>query len=265
MAEGRGRARRAAVRAELRRVFTAPYEAPIVVAVNGLLMAGAWFLLPPDWFFRVHSAWVFPLSLATWMLADVPATNVLGSDARQMSAAIDRPRDLLRLLVARNVVLWLLVVPVCAVVALVDGALSHASALTVVATLGALAVLPTGTLGIAAWLGVLWPYHPMPLATRWAQRRRFWPVIARWSTLVLLPYVLVPFIATVIYAPVFLAWYLYAGGSWQATTHGELAVLFALAVVIGAIAWSGGHAVSVRLAGARSVPLRDFLADETRC
>ncbi len=264
MTDGGDGAPLTAARTELRRVFTAPYEAPIVVAVNGLLMAGAWFLLPPDWFFRVHAAWVFPLSLATWMLADVPATNVLGSDARRMAAVLDRRHDLLRLLVARNVVLWLLVVPICVVVALVDGALTHASALTTVATVGALALLPTGTLGIAAWLGVLFPYHPMPLAVRWEQRRRFWPIIGRWTALVLLPYVLVPLIATVIYAPVVLAWYVYAGGSWQATSDGELAVLFALAGVIAVVAWRGGHAVSVRLAATRSVPLRAFLADERR-
>ena len=263
MAVGGDRDSVGAVRAELRRVFTAPYEAPIVVAVNGVLMAGAWFFLPPDWFFRVHSAWVFPLSLATWMLADVPATNVLGSDARRMAAVVDRPRDLRRLLVARNIVLWLLVIPVCAVVALVDGKVTHASGLTVVATLGALAVLPTGTLGIAAWLGVRWPYHPMPLALRWQQRHRLRTFILRWSALVLLPYVLVPFIATVLYAPVVLAWYLYAGGSWKATTDGELAALFVLAGVIAALAWRGGHALSVRMAGARSVPLRAFLTDET--
>ena len=264
MAVGEHREGHGAVRAELRRVFTAPYEAPIVVAVNGLLMAGAWFFLPPDWFFRVHSAWVFPLSLATWMLADVPATNVLGSDAHRMAAVVDRPPDLRRRLVARNIVLWLLVIPVCAVVALVDGKVTHASSLTVVATLGALAVLPTGTLGIAAWLGVRWPYHPMPLAVRWQQRHRLRTFILRWSVLVLVPYVLVPFIATVLYAPVVLAWYLYAGGSWKATTDGELAVLFVLAGVIAALAWRGGHAVSVRLAAARSASLRAFLGDELR-
>jgi hypothetical protein len=264
MADGGDDAPSTPVRDELRRVFTAPYEAPIVVAVNGVLMAGAWFLLPPDWFFRVHSAWVFPLSLATWMLADVPATNVLGSDARRMAAVLDRGDDLRRLLVARNVVLWLLVIPVCVVVAVVDSAMTNASALTTVATVGALTVLPTGTLGIAAWLGVLFPYHPMPLASRWDQRRRFWPVIARWATLVLLPYVLVPFIATLIYAPVVLAWYVYAGGTWQATSDGELAALFVLAGVIGSLAWRGGHAVSIRLARARSIPLRAFLADERR-
>ena len=37
---------RAAVAAEMGQAFSPPYQVPIVVAVNGLLMAGAWFLLP---------------------------------------------------------------------------------------------------------------------------------------------------------------------------------------------------------------------------
>ena len=35
---------RAAVAAEMGQAFSPPYQVPIVVAVNGLLMAGAWFL-----------------------------------------------------------------------------------------------------------------------------------------------------------------------------------------------------------------------------
>ncbi len=36
---------RAAVTAEMGQAFSPPYQVPIVVAVNCLLMAGAWFLL----------------------------------------------------------------------------------------------------------------------------------------------------------------------------------------------------------------------------
>ena len=48
-----------------------------MVAVNGLLMAGAWFLLPRGWLFTLQSALAFPVVLSSWMYADVPATNVL--------------------------------------------------------------------------------------------------------------------------------------------------------------------------------------------
>src|SRR3954463_16508060 len=75
---------RAALQAELHRAFTSPFEAPVVVLVNGLLVTGAWFLFPSDSVFRIHAAWFFPLALASWMLSDVPATNVLGSDSARM-------------------------------------------------------------------------------------------------------------------------------------------------------------------------------------
>ena len=87
---------RAAFRTELRRAFSPPYEAPIVVVVNGLLMTGAWFLLPlplQDMLFRVHGELAFPMVLVAWMFSDVPATNVLGSDAERSLAALDRPPD----------------------------------------------------------------------------------------------------------------------------------------------------------------------------
>ncbi len=45
---------RAAVAAEMGQAFSPPYQVPSVVAVNGLLMAGAWFLLPRG--MAVHAA-----------------------------------------------------------------------------------------------------------------------------------------------------------------------------------------------------------------
>ena len=68
---------RAAVTAEMGQAFSPPYQVPIVVAVNGLLIAGAWFLLPRGWLFTLQSALAFPVVLSSWMYADVPATNVL--------------------------------------------------------------------------------------------------------------------------------------------------------------------------------------------
>ena len=40
-------------------------KVPIVVAVNGLLMAGAWFLLPRGWLFTLQSALAFPVVLSS--------------------------------------------------------------------------------------------------------------------------------------------------------------------------------------------------------
>src|SRR5271157_3295539 len=85
---------RHAVRVEFGRAFHAPYEVPIVIAVNGLLMTGLWFLLPPHWkdaLFSLHGTLAFAMVLAAWMLSDVPATNLLGPDARRVVAALDDP------------------------------------------------------------------------------------------------------------------------------------------------------------------------------
>ena len=253
----------AGVTAEWRRAFRPPYEAPAVVAINGLLMTGAWFLLPPDWFFRVHTARVFPIILAVWMLADVPATNVLGSDPRRMSAVLDSPGDLPRMLTAKNLVLWLLVAPICVVVALVVAVLTQATLLSTMATIAAITIVPFGTLGVAAWLGILFPYHALPVRYRWQHRRPYGRMILRWALLVVIPYGLVPLIATVIILPVLSGWRL-SSGSWATASDGAFALGVVIVAAVASAAWFGGHAVGTRLAARRAQALRGFLDDPLR-
>ncbi len=252
----------AAVGAELRRAFSPPYEAPAVVAVNGLLMAGAWFLLPANWFFELHTARIFPITLAVWMLSDVAATNVLGSDARRMSLVLDQPRDLHRMLAAKNLVLWLLITPVCATVAVVVGLLARQTLLSALATIAALAIVPFGALGVAAWLGILYPYHALPLAVRWQHRRPYGRMVVRWLLLVLIPWSLVPLAAIVVnVAPVLLAGLYLSSGTWATGPDRAFALGVLIFAAVDAAAWFGGHAVAARLAGRRSQALREFLAD----
>ena len=55
---------------ELRRALHPPFETPLVVVFNGLLMTGAWFLLPTaaqDALFTIHGSWAFALVLSSWM------------------------------------------------------------------------------------------------------------------------------------------------------------------------------------------------------
>ena len=99
---------RAAVRLEFGRALRAPYEVPIVVVVNGVLMAGLWWWAPRDWknaLFSLHGPLAFGLVLGGWMIADVPATNRLGPDARRTRAALDDPQMFRRLIYAKNLVL----------------------------------------------------------------------------------------------------------------------------------------------------------------
>ena len=235
----------------------------MVVAINGLLRAGAWFLPPPDWFFGVHTARVFPIILAVWMLADVPATNVLGSDARRIAAVLDSPRELRRMLTAKNLVLWVLVAPLCVVVALVVALLTQATLLSTPATIAAITIVPFGALGVAAWLRILHPYHALPLRLRWQHRRPYGRMVLRWALLVVLPYGLVPLVATVVILPVLSGWRL-SSGSWVSGSDAAFALGVVIVAAVATAAWFGGHAIGTRLAGRRSQALRAFLDDPLR-
>jgi hypothetical protein len=256
---------RAAVRAEFRRAFRSPYEAPIAVVVNGVLMTAAWLLLPVGLVFERHGALFFPMALAAWMLADVPATNVLGPDRLRAARALDDPDALRRLLYAKNIVLWTLVAPFCTTVALVIGALTDRRLTSCLLTASWILLVPVGALGVSAWVGILFPYHPRPLVWRWANRRSFRRVIVRWLSLAIAPYFLVTWIAVAVLLPSYvLAQVLgsrYANGRLP---WGPFALILVSAVIVSAVVFFGGHRVGLRLARQRRAGLRAYLADPDR-
>ena len=155
--------------------------------------------------FTLHGSLAFALVLAAWMYADVPATNVLAPDRQRVMAAIDDPVLLRRLLYAKNIVLWTFITPVCAVIALVTGISGH-DLLSTLYTVIWIGVVPFGALGISAWVGILFPYHPMPLRFRWEHRRPRGRMLWRWLTLAVTPYVLVPWLAVALMTPSLLLW-----------------------------------------------------------
>jgi hypothetical protein len=258
---------RQAVLQQLRLTFDPPYESPITVAVNGALMSSAWFFLPTslrDKVFTLHGTLAFALVLAGWMYSDVPSTNVLGPDAKRILAAMDAPVMLRRLLYAKNIVLWLLVTPLCALVALVSGLLNH-SLLSTVYTVVALAVIPFGFLAVSAWVGILFPYHPMPLRYRWEHRRPWGRMLIRWGTLAVTPYVLVPILASLMLAPSLLLWGFTAphGLSERLPDHDfGLGVAVACAIAFGCAV--GGQRLGVLMLRKRGSKLAAFLADPGR-
>jgi hypothetical protein len=239
---------RAAFRAELGRAFHPPYEDPAVVVGNGILVTVAWLWLPlplQDLLFSLHGSLAFPVVLATWMLSDVPATNVLGSDAERVLAALDDPTALTRLLFAKTAVLWLLVAPLSALVAVGIGIDRDRWSTTAITVAGIL-VVPIGSLGVAAWLGIFFPYHPIPLAQRWRHRRPFGRMVVRWVALVLLPYVVVPAIATVVALPAFAVWY-HTTLHWQnRIPDRHLALGVALTAICSTVVLVVGHRQSLR-------------------
>jgi len=249
---------------EFGRAFHPPYEVPIVIAVNGVLMAGLWFLAPKAWdnaLFSLHGTLAFPLLLAGWMISDVPATNVLGPDHRRTRVALDDPLMFHRLLHAKNLVLWFLVVPLCMAVTL-GIALNDHDYVGLIVALVTLAVIPFGPLAIAAWVGVRFPYHPIPLRERWANRRSWKHFLFRWGVLVVTPYGLVPMLATAIITPTLLFWGI---TEQHGLTHRVSDARFAwgmlLACGISVIVAIIGYQGSARLARRRREKLSTYLAD----
>jgi hypothetical protein len=257
----------AAVRAELRRALHPPFETLSVVVGNGLLMAGCWTLLPAKLVavvFTLHGPLAFALVLASWMYSDVPATNLLGGDAGRSVEALPDPVLLRRLWYAKNLVLWLFVTPLCALVAVGIG-ISDGRATTTALTLLWIAFVPLGALGFASWLGVWFPYHPLPLVYRWAQRRRWGTILVRWLILLVAPYGLVPALTAVLTLPSVLLWTAVAPeGQRSRITDAQFAWGLLLAAAIAGIAWPIGHHFGVRLAYRRRRRLIEFLSNPGR-
>jgi len=255
------------VREEFRRIFQPPFETPITVAVNGALMSSAWFFLPKnikDSFFTIHSTLAFALVLAAWMYSDVPATNVLGPDPERAMAVLDEPAMLRRLLLAKNIVLWSLVTPVCIVVALINGALSN-SALSTLYTVVWIGVVPFGILAIAGWVGIAFPYHPMPIRYRWEHRQPRRRMLWRWVVLIVVPYGVVPLLGVAIMAPSLALWgFTSTSGLSQKLPDSDLGWGVVLACAISLACAFVGHRVSTRIAHRRRSQLLSFLADPTR-
>ena len=126
--------------------------------------------------------------LAAWVLASTLATNQLGDDAEHVLASLRYDRNLTRLLVLKNLVLFILLVPitfgVSAAVQLDESRL-HELLPSVAEDLLDEFVLGLW-LGIGSLISVLLPYRPMPLRLRWRQRST-WP---RWLSCQTLPYLI---------------------------------------------------------------------------
>jgi hypothetical protein len=258
---------RQAVRTELGEAFRSPYEIPIAVACNGALMTMLWFFLPEHWknaLFAFHGTLAFAMVLAGWMISDVPATNVLARDADRVLLALDDPATFRRLLHAKNIALWVLVAPVCSLVALGIGINNHDLTATVVSIV-AIAILPFGALGFAAWVGIRFPYHPLPLSQRWARRRPWRHMIVRWLTLAATPYVLVPTIIVILLLPSLAFWAAFAENGLHSRLSGGVYLIGILIACVVALGGSiGGHRVGERLARRRSHELSEYLSDPLR-
>ncbi|MEU5942509.1 hypothetical protein ABZ807_25785 [Micromonospora sp. NPDC047548] len=249
---------------ELRRAFHKPFDVPLIVAGNGTALTLAWFLLPPsliNLLFTFHGPLAFPVVLAGWMYSDVPATNLLGSDGQRSIRVLGDRTALRHRQRAKNLVLWLLVSPLAAAIAVAVG-IHDTRPLATVFTVLWIAVVPLGALGVAAWLGVFFPYHAVPLKQRWVHRKPFRRKIVRWLIVAMIPWMLIPGLVLLISLPTV--------GLWTATYHSWRGqripeTLFVVGVTMGcAVAvlfWIFGARLGARFAQRRRDKLASFLAD----
>ncbi len=103
---------RRCVAREYGRILTPPWETGDP-AHQRQVMVLAWFLLPSrahDFLFSLNGPLAFPIILASWMLADTPATNVMGANTSTALSLVEYRSAYCHCLFARCVVLVSLVV-----------------------------------------------------------------------------------------------------------------------------------------------------------
>lgn len=247
-----------AVRAELAHAFRAPYEIPLVVVGNGLLVVILWFSPLSRIMFSLHGALAFPIVLGSWMYADVPATNVVGSDRRMLEVLDDEP-TLMRMLAAKSAVLWIFVAPLCVLIALIIGTVDARPA-AVLWTVIVIAVVPLGALALSDCVGILWPYRAVSLRHRWQDRRNLRTQV-RWLVLICLPYAVVPAVIVLMAMPALGWWRLETGGTQGQASDVLLAEVALVACATSLVMWFVGRAASRRLLRRRREHLRAYLAD----
>jgi hypothetical protein len=254
----------AAIKSEYVRIFTERRDDLIAVGFNAMLVTICWFLLPGsivNWLFTLHGPLAFPYVLEMWMLGDTPATNVAGRDAVRAAKQLRSPAALRLWLRAKHIVMWSIVGPVGAIVAIVIGLVQHrygdaAAAATV------LLFLPLGVLSVAAWIGIWMPYHPQKLLWRWRHRSDWRAALVRWLALVLVPFLIVPVIAIVLLLPSLIIWIIAHQGyppHQMDTTGLWIGTAVSVAVSLTTFAWAPG--VAATIARRRSERLHVYLSN----
>jgi len=253
---------RTAIFEEIRRTFVYPYSTFLCLFGNAMLVTLLWFCVPVNFkslFFNVQGAFFFPIVLASWMIADVPATNEWAPDSLRVLAAMGDDAMLTRLLRAKHLVLWLIVTPVVIIVAAIIGGITG-DRVTMTLCIGWVASVPLSSLGIACLVGIIWPYHPIPLKIRLKKRHEWKHMWLRWGFLVVFPYMLVPLLGLIGLGPSVV---LYQLAKVHHGTVNRVALMIGLAatVPIAAVIWTWGTRYGARLTAKRSTQLRLYLSD----
>jgi hypothetical protein len=176
------------VLADLRWSFTRPWHWLSGVAVN-LVLSLLWLAAAPLTG-RPHHDWAIIVGsyFATFILADVTTTNVLGADAPRVRRSLRGNTPLRRILLVKNITLLTVVALPTLVATGVITVLSEAD-YRLVLTLPGVAFPILTWLGVGNLISVLLPVAPQRLRQRWERRRELKHTV-RWLVAISLPYAL---------------------------------------------------------------------------
>ncbi|WP_205538942.1 hypothetical protein [Mycobacterium kyogaense] len=178
-----------AVAAEIRWMFRPPRTCLSGVAINAVL-AALWLIVQPLTRHNMHNDLIVVVDtyFASFILADITTTNMLGSDHYRVTAALAAGTPLWRVLLVKNLALFA-VVGLPTLVAAVLFTLWFDTPSRLVRTIPNVLVPVISWLGIGNLVSVLLPVAAAPLIRRWRHRsdtRR----VAFWVTALTLPYAL---------------------------------------------------------------------------
>lgn len=178
-----------AVAAEVRWLFSPPRTCLTGVATNTLL-AALWLLVQPLARHGVHNDLIVVVDtyFASFILADITTTNMLGSDHYRVQAAMAAGTPLWRILLVKNIALFG-VVGVPTLIAAVVFTLWFDAPSRLVRTIPNVLVPVVSWLGIGNLVSVLLPVAATPLIRRW-RRRSDRPRLVFWLIALALPYAL---------------------------------------------------------------------------
>ena len=233
---------------DLRWAFRRPYCWLVGIGVN-LLLSVAYLLVVPlrggthrDWAVLVGTYF------ATFVLADVTTTNVLGVDTERTRLRLLRGLSLSRILLVKNLAL-LVVVGLPTLVATAAITVHDEANYRLELTLPGVLYPVLTWLGVGNLVSVLLPYWPVPLVTRWHERRT-WSRTVRWLVCLGLPYALCVAVDPMSKLPRLLTRTLRL--PLGPGLHGvEL-------LVLGLVTWALVTAVAVAVAHRRGVPFDDL-------
>ena len=233
---------------DLRWAFRKPYGWLVGIGVN-LLLSLAYLAFVPlrD---GAHRDWAILVGtyFAVFILADVTTTNVLGVDTERTRLRLLRAVPLIRILLVKNLAL-LVIVGLPTLLATAAITVHDEPNYRLELTLPGVLYPTLVWLGVGNLVSVLLPYWPVPLVTRWHERR-LWGRTVRWLCCLGLPYALCGAVDPMSRLPRLVSALLGVPPSPQ--LRGTVLLVLGLAV------WGLFTAASVGLAHRRGIPFDDL-------